>query len=155
MKRIIAAIVATLTVPVIAVWSWWQEKRILQLGRHLTATELSFAVRLGIREPLRIKLLAVQRIPLPVPSLLVTWLRRHFDSLVDPAGMTLGHGIFMDAAYADCADIIQHELVHVRQHETHHGHILFMWRYLYECIAIGYENAPLEWEARTLSICED
>lgn len=151
MKRIIAGLVATLVVPVIALWSWWQEKRILRQGRPLTAEELSFAVRLGIREPLRVKLLAVPRIPLPIPFRLVAWLRRHFSSLVDPAGMTLGHGIFMDAAYAYCTEIIFHELVHVRQHETHHGHLLFMWRYLYECMAIGYEDAPLEREARVRS----
>lgn len=146
-----AAIVASLVVPGISFWSWWQEKRILRHGRHLTAEELSFAVRLGITDPFRVRLLAVSRIPLPIPSRLVVWLRRHFSSLVNPAGMTLGHGIFMDAAYAECTEIIHHELVHVRQHETHHGHLIFMWRYLYECIAIGYEDAPLEREARVRS----
>ena len=114
----------------------------------MTDAELQFAKSLGIREPEKARLLLVDSIPLPAPQWLLKWARAKFHTLPEPAGMTLGHGILLDPAYEDCAEIIRHELVHVRQHELWRGHLGFLWRYLYECMAYGYDEAPMELEAR-------
>lgn len=129
-------------------WAWWLERRILRAGRPLATIERDYALRLGVREPDKIRILLVESIPLPVPRAVVKLLRPYIRGIVHPAGMCLGHGVFLERVFAEQEGIIGHELVHVLQHERQHGHIGFLWRYLYECLLYGYGSAPLEIEAR-------
>jgi hypothetical protein len=71
-------------------------------------------------------------------------------------GLTLRYGIFIRADC--CADrrLVFHELVHTMQYERLGGIREFLQEYLYQCITIGYPNAPLEQEAIMMTdrICD-
>ena len=62
-------------------------------------------------------------------------------------GLALQYGIFIRS---DCwreRTLIAHELVHTAQYERLGGILPFLRKYLFECVTIGYPEAPLEQEA--------
>ena len=102
----------------------------------------------GANHPERIRVLCVPEIPMPVPH----WIQRLGASFSfachAPAGMTLGHGVYVANACADDPALLIHELVHVGQYQRLGSVKSFLRRYLWECLTVGYESAPLECEAR-------
>lgn len=148
MITIFAALATSAAWPVLVPWAWWQERNILRQGRPLSAGQLAFAKTLGMADPHRVRILALPRIPMPAPNWLVDCFRKIFPGFPTPAGMTLGHGIFVIPELLDCDALIHHELVHVLQHERCGGHGKFLWLYLQQCLTVGYDQAPLEVEAR-------
>ncbi len=56
-------------------------------------------------------------------------------------------GIFIKQDYKDDTILLQHELVHYKQYKRM-GSLLFIIRYLFQLILIGYDSMPLELEAR-------
>ena len=69
--------------------------------------------------------------------------------LISPAtiGIALRYGIFIHNDFSDDRYTIVHELVHTMQCERFGGFYHFLKEYLWECIGIGYPEAPLEQEA--------
>jgi hypothetical protein len=135
--------------PLACVWAEEQERVVLRNGVPLTPEQTADAVKIGVAHPEKVRLLKVVRIPIPThPALRAA---AETTQLISPStgGLTLRYGIFIRA---DCwydRQLIFHELVHTLQYERFGGFQQFLQQYLYECINIGYPNAPLEQEAVT------
>lgn len=139
--------------PVIPLVSWWATRtsqRAAATGRPLDEAERLTAVRLGVRDPSAVRVVVTPRLPLPGPH----WLHRIAARLGFPAteciGLCLGHTVFLHPSWCRPA-VLAHELVHTAQCERLGGLRPFLHRYLAECLSHGYEEAPLEQEARTAS----
>lgn len=126
-------------------WAQDQERRILKEGVPLAAEGLAFAAELKIECPEEVRVLELKPIPLPLPRPLVNLAAHWGLPLFEPAGMTLGKGIYILEGHSR---VLRHELVHVAQFQQMGGIGPFMQRYLLECLTHGYTDAPLEVEAR-------
>ena len=135
----------------VSLWAWWQSRKILRGGRGLTSPELADARAVGVLQPERIRVLAVRRVPNPLRLLAAPIARFTRYQVFDPAGMTLGFGIFARSELEDDRLLLAHEFVHVAQYERFGGVLGFMRRYIFQCLADGYLEAALEIEARELS----
>lgn len=133
--------------PVAVEWATEQERRLLREGVPLSETEIADARTIGVREPKRVRLLQLDSVPTPRDSILKAAANAiHFLS---PAtrGLTLQYGIFIRS---DCwreRSLVVHELVHTAQYERLGGILPFLRKYLFECVTIGYPEAPMEQEA--------
>ena len=134
--------------PATARWAQDQERRILAEGKPLEGEALEFARTLEIEEPEGVRVLEVDRVPMPVPQPVVRLAQKWGLPVVNPAGMTLGRGIYILPGYDW---VVPHELVHVAQYQRLGGIEPFMKVYLRECLVHGYFAAPLEVEARERS----
>jgi hypothetical protein len=142
-------------IPVACRWAEMQEKIILRDGTPLDADQLADARRLGIMRPERIRVLRVNSIPAPEPAQLLETAQVVGLFARETAGMTLRYGIFLQSDAANDRLLLAHELAHVLQYERLGGFRAFMERYLFECVAFGYPNTPLEQEAGQMaeSLC--
>jgi len=61
-------------------------------------------------------------------------------------GLTLRYGIFIRSDCRSDQTMIIHELGHTAQYERLGGFEPFLRRYIFECLTIGYPEAPLEQE---------
>jgi hypothetical protein len=134
--------------PATARWAQDQERRILAEGKPLEGEALEFARTLEIEEPEGVRVLEVDRVPMPVPQPVVRLAQKWGLPVVNPAGMTLGRGIYILPGYDW---VVPHELVHVAQYQRLGGIEPFMKVYIRECLVHGYFDAPLEVEARERS----
>jgi len=133
--------------PLACSWAEEQEAVILRTGVPLSHSMLEVATKLGISEPHRVRLLAVDRIPLPGHPALRSAAEQ--TDLITPltAGLTLRYGIFIRSDCRSDRHLLIHELAHVAQYERLGGFRPFLERYLYECIDPGYPLGDLEQEA--------
>ena len=133
--------------PLACEWAEQQEQQILTRGVTLTADQVADARLIGVAHPDRIRLLAVDQIPVPAHPVL----RAAADAtgLISPltGGLTLRHGIFIRSDCWDQRRLVVHELAHTAQYERLDGFRHFLERYLWECLTIGYPAAPMEQEA--------
>ncbi|MEM7344906.1 MAG: hypothetical protein AAF485_11745 [Chloroflexota bacterium] len=133
--------------PLAAVWAEAQETLILQQGVPLTTAQLEDAQQVGVRQPEQIRLLSVDKIPLPDhPALRAA---AQATQLISPyaSGVTFRYGIFIRAREWGERSLIVHELVHTAQYERLGGFEPFLAQYLMECLTVGYPEAPMEQEA--------
>jgi hypothetical protein len=147
-----AYLLAEIVSPCVAWWIRWQERKIVRSGRPLTASELAFAKSLGVVAAEQVRVLAVERIPLPVPMLFLRLADRWQWGCPNPAGMALGNGIYVCEPYAEQPALIHHELVHTLQYQRLGGPWAFIRIYLRQCMRDGYEQSALEVEARERSL---
>jgi hypothetical protein len=133
--------------PLASAWAEEQEKHILAAGVPLDSVSLEDAARLGISQPEKVRLLAVNTIPAPDDPVLRA--AGEMTGLISPftAGLTLRYGIFVRRDFIDDRRLIAHELVHTGQYERFGSIAAFLRQYLSECLTIGYPGAPLEQEA--------
>jgi len=128
-------------------WAAEQEQRILREGMPLSEHEIADAKAVGVRDPERVRLLQVEAIPAPTHPML----KAAYDTInflpVKPRGLTLRYGIFVRADCRQDRHLLLHELVHTAQYERLGGIVAFLRKYLFECVTIGYPEAPLEQEA--------
>jgi hypothetical protein len=133
--------------PLAVKWATAVEKRILRKGVPLSESEMVDARALGVREPERVRLLALTRVPMPGDLTLRS--AAAAIQFLSPAtcGLTLCYGIFIRTdCWGDCR-LVAHELAHTAQYERLGGIEPFLRRYLSECLTIGYPDAPMEQEA--------
>ena len=136
-----------LMLPVAVAWVGRQERRILAEGVPLDPAQLADARALGIVEPACVRVLCLSRIPLPSGAL-VRQLGLWTGTLsTETVGMSMRYGIFLRKPYHADRRLLAHELTHTRQYERLGGLRPFLRRYLWECLTVGYHEAPLEWEA--------
>ena len=137
--------------PLACKWAAAQEERILATGEVLSDTMLADARLVGVAAPERVRLLYVPEIPIPDdPALRAATLKTEFLSPLT-RGLTLRYGIFIRSdCRADWAMVI-HELRHTAQYERLGGFEPFLRRYLFECLTIGYPEAPMEQEVIELT----
>jgi hypothetical protein len=136
-----------LLLPLAGKWAKAQETRILTSGSPLPEQNLADARSAGVNFPEKIRLLAVDEIPLP--DNLILRLASHSMRLItkDTDGLTLRYGIFITKDCLNDRKLIAHECIHTAQYERLGGFTQFLDRYLTECIEIGYPEAPMEQEA--------
>ncbi len=134
-----------LLLPVVWRWAERHEARVLRDGQPLDAAALADAVKLGVREPARIRVLEVDRIPLVNGLLARLAARVSRHATAGTIGLALRHGIYIRRGFRSRA-LVTHECVHTAQAERL-GLREFLRRYLDECLASGYASSPLEREA--------
>jgi len=143
--------------PLAAQWASEQQERILRDGVPLSIRELSDALRVGVKDPERVRLLQVETIPSPTHPVLQAAYQGGNLMPTAPRGLTLHHGIFVRADYWRDRRLIVHELVHTAQYERLGGIEPFLQQYLTECATVGYSKSGMEAEAHTAAsrILED
>ena len=133
--------------PLAVEWATEQQNRILTEGVPLSLRELADALRVGVKDPDRVRLLQVETIPSPThPALKAAYLAGNLAPAA-PRGLTLHYGIFIRADHWRNRGLIVHELVHTAQYERLDGIEPFLRQYLTECVTVGYTQSPMEMEA--------
>jgi hypothetical protein len=128
-------------------WATVQQRHILTSGRTLRANEIDTARAVGVSQPEKIRIKEVSSIPAPQDSVLAqTALQAGFiwDNM---AGLTLFYGIFIREDSYD-RELLAHECRHVCQYEQRGTIRAFLQEYIPQVLASGYDDAPLEKEAR-------
>jgi hypothetical protein len=143
--------------PLACEWAAAQEQRILTIGEPLSAGALVDARRVGVGAPERVRLLYVSEIPVPQhPALRAAAAQ---TGLISPltGGLALRYGIFIRSDCRSYRSMVVHELGHTAQYERLGGFDSFLRQYLFECLTVGYPEAPLEQEVVSLTaqICGD
>lgn len=133
--------------PEVIAWADAQAAETLARGVPLTDFELRLARAVGVRYPERIRVAEGRALPLPSdPELRQAGLE---TGLIGPemVGSTLGYAIhFVEGHRSD--RLLSHECRHVQQYEAAGSIASFLPEYLRQIVAHGYEDAPLEVEAR-------
>jgi hypothetical protein len=146
-----------LLLPLACQWAAEQEKTILASGAPLSQMALADAQRVGVAQPERVRIQYIREIPIPQHPALRAAAEQ--TQLISPltGGLTLRYGIFIRADCAHSRAIVVHELGHTAQYERLGGFDPFLRQYLFECITIGYPEAPMEQEVVSLTarICRD
>ena len=139
-----------LVLPLACSWAEEQERAIHREGVVLNASQIDDARRIGVKEPLRVRLRVVEEIPLPLHPLLKTAAEK--TGLISPhtIGLTLRYGIFIRSDCWGDRRLVVHELAHTAQYERLGGFNEFLEKYLEECITPGYPHGPLEQEAKRI-----
>ena len=129
-----------------------QQNRILRDGVPLSLRELSDALRVGVKDPERVRLLRVETIPSPEhPTLKAAYIAGNFAPSA-PRGLTLHYGVFVRADQWRDRALIVHELVHTAQYERLGGMEPFLRQYFFECATVGYRKSAMENEAVTTAV---
>jgi hypothetical protein len=137
--------------PLACEWAVAQEHRILAGGEPLSSSQLADARLVGVAEPHRVRLLYVPQIPIPEhPALRAATEVTHLISPLT-SGLTLRYGIFIRSDCGFHRGTVVHELAHTAQYERFDGIEPFLRRYLWECITLGYPQAPMEQEVISLT----
>ena len=111
-------------------WAKAQEQFILAHGTSLGPGHTADAGRAGVQDVSRIKVLVVDRIPLPDNKELAE-AARHADIITDTSrAVTIGHGIIIRADCWGDRELIVHQLVHVAQCERSGGLEPYLQEYL-------------------------
>ena len=138
-------------------WAKSQEDYVIARGTSLGPRHLEDAARAGIHELSRVRVLVVDRIPLPENGELAEAARRIGIINEDTRCMGFGHALIIRAdAWAE-RELILHNLIHIAQCERSGGLEQWVRQYL-----IDRANCPdftigaLEREARSLAreICD-
>jgi hypothetical protein len=137
--------------PLAVQWAEAKEKVALKCGTALVPQFMQDAESVGVRYPERVRIYKVFQIPIPKHPILKS--AAEATQLISPAtiGMSLGYGIFIHSNFSNDRHTIVHELVHTMQCEKLGGLYQFLKKYLWECIQIGYPQAPMEQEAVRLA----
>lgn len=136
-----------LATPIVHAWAAWQAARGQERGRPLSQAEREVAAAVGVSEPERVRLVLVDRVPIPCTALLMGLARRLGLPGPDVDGLTLGDIIFIRRD-AHCLSLLAHECRHVRQCEEAGSLYRFLRQYLSQVARHGYHDAPLEADAR-------
>jgi len=151
MKRALTCVGLALMVPLVVLWAWWQERRILSRGWGLSELERSWAKAAGVAEPATIRVMTVDTVPLPMPVSWAEFFHERFGlGIGSPIGMSLRYGIYLAEDHMPNPRVLVHEFVHTAQYERL-GLFKFMWLYFCQCAFEGYNGAPLECEANEVA----
>lgn len=133
--------------PLACEWAEAQEQLIIDKGVALTIPQIEDAKRVGVSHPANVRLFRVSQIPTPDQPVLLA--AAQATQLISPqtTGLTFRYGIFIRSDFWGNRRLIVHELVHTFQYEKLGGFLLFLQRYLQECITVGYPDTPMEQEA--------
>jgi hypothetical protein len=111
-------------------WAKTQEHLILQYGVPLTSGQAADAERCGVRDSSRVRVLVVDRVPMPDDEELAEAARRAQIITEASRGVTIGHGIIIRADSWQNRELLLHQFVHVAQCERRGGMDLFLAEYL-------------------------
>ena len=133
-------------------WAKTQEDFILARGASLGPQHTADARLVGVQDCSRVKVLVVDRIPLPENAELAEAARqRHIITDASP-GIAIGHGIVIRADSWSDRELILHQLVHVAQCERSGGLESFVQQYLSDRqTCANFTAGSLEDEARRMA----
>lgn len=140
-----------LIVPRAVAWAEQQAAHIAAIGEPLDAQGLSLALRVGVSQPERVRLLHVPRIELPSDPLLRQAALFAGFLGADALGLTLGHSIFLRKGWHS-ARLLSHECRHVYQYERAGSIAAYLPLYLRQIVEEGYDEAPFERDARACEL---
>ena len=103
--------------PLACQWAKSQEAYILKHGAPLAPHQLADAGRAGVQDPTRVRVLVVDRIPLPDDHELADAARRAQIITEASRGVAIGYGIIIRADSWQNRELLLHQLVHVAQCE--------------------------------------
>ena len=152
LRAILSFPIAVLAAIPACLWTRHHERRILRNGRPLDAMEIEAATACGVSRPSRIRVLTVPRIPNPLHGLFSILERISGVCVSGASAITFRYGIYLTPCCEHDTLTLRHECVHTGQYERLHGHFSFLLRYIHQCMAASYLDAPLEKEARELSV---
>lgn len=133
-------------------WAKAQEIYVLEHGVALTPVQVADARRAGVQEPERVRVLVVDRIPLPESKELAAAARKAQIITEASRGMAIGHGIIIRADSWKNRELLLHQLVHVAQCERSGGLKTFVNEYLLDRRSSpDFSPGSLEDEARGLA----
>lgn len=140
-------------------WAKMQQRLIQESGRPLSSEKQRLAARVGVSAPEEVRVWAVASIPTPGDPLLASACERTGFLGSQTIGLTLFRGIYLRRDYLrrdylrrDARHrrrLLAHELRHVHQHEERGSIASFLSDYLQQVLEYGYDDAPLEVDART------
>lgn len=130
-------------------WAEMQRRLIRDRGRQLSSEEQRLAVRVGVTDLEDVRVLTVESIPTPDDPLLAYACERTGFLGPQTIGLTLFRGIYLRRDARHRRRLLAHELRHVHQHEERGSIASFLNDYLQQVLEYGYDDAPLEIDART------
>ena len=133
--------------PKVIGWAEKQSAEICSSGMTLSERGQSIAKAAGVIHAEKIRISIVSSIPIPDDPVLQKVAIESGLLGPDTAGLTLGYGIYIRAGKGS-AQLLSHECRHVYQYETFGSIGEFMPIYLQQIARYGYEDAPLEVDAR-------
>ena len=138
--------------PLARQWAVTQETYILEQGVPLTAAQTADARQAGVQDPDRVRVLVVDRIPLPENKELAEAARLAQIITDASPGVAIGHGIIIRADNWKNRELLLHQLVHVAQCERTGGLESFVSEYLRNRRSSrDFSLGSLEDEARNLA----
>lgn len=133
-------------------WAKTQEEVILKHGAPLPPGQIADAQRCGVHDWSRVRVLVVDRIPLPGDEELAEAARRAQIITGASRGVAIGHGIIIRADCWQDRELLLHQLVHVAQCERSGGLKSFVAEYLSDRRTCSdFSLGSLEDEARGLA----
>lgn len=125
-----------------------QEQFILANGVPLTSDQKINAYQIGVQAIDKVRLYKIDVIPPPTqPELRQIVQASHLISS-HTIGIAFRYGIYIQTRYWQQRRLVVHELTHTMQYERLGGISPFLEAYLTECLTVGYQQSPLEREAR-------
>ena len=138
--------------PLACQWAKAQEEFILARGASLTSRQMEDARRVGVQQWDHVKVLVVDRIPLPDNAELAEAAQRTHIITDASRGVAIGHGIIIRADCWGDRELLLHQLVHVAQCERSGGLEPFVRQYLGDRQnSANFTIGSLEDEARGLA----
>ncbi len=133
-------------------WASAQEQLVLARGAPLTPQHAADARRAGVQDGSRVRVLVVERLPLPDDPRLANFARKNIIITAATRGAGIGHGIIIRADCWGERELLVHQLVHVAQCERNGGLEPFVRLYLGERFnSASFTIGPLEEEARRIA----
>ena len=137
-------------------WAKKQEAYILKHGTPLGPRQIADAERVGVKDCARVRVLVVDRIPLPDDHELAE-AARHAQIITDASrGVAIGHGIIIRADSWQNRELLLHQFVHVAQCERSGGLESFVSEYLCDrrtCRDFSVGSLEDEARGRAREIC--
>jgi hypothetical protein len=139
-----------LLLPKILDWVEAQEKFALSQGSALSPAAINDARTAGVRAPENIRMVAVSEIPEPEHPKIKQVAAELGLITSRTVAITFGFGIFVRTEQSNDRETLVHECVHVAQYEKL-GMDDFLMQYVVQIFKNGYDNAPMEREAREVA----
>jgi hypothetical protein len=138
--------------PLACEWAKAQETFILEHGVPLSAAQAADARRAGVQDPARVRILVVDRIPLPETKELAEAAKKAQIITDASRGVAIGYGIIIRADSWKNRELLLHQLVHVAQCERSGGLDSFVIEYLLDRrTSPDFSLGSFEDEARTFA----
>jgi hypothetical protein len=133
-------------------WAKAQEEFVLARGASLALRDVGDAIRAGVQDAARVRVLVVDRIPLPKDPQLAEASRRAQIITDACRGVAIGHAVIIRADAWGDRELLLHQLVHVAQCERSGGLKAWVEKYLGDRRGSAqFTIGPLEQEARGLA----
>jgi hypothetical protein len=139
-------------------WAKAQEEFVLAHGTPLSPQQMADARLAGVRDCERVRMLVVDRIPLPESGELAEAARRTHIITEGTRCVGFGHAVIIRAEAWGDRELLVHNFVHIAQCERSGGLEQWVPQYLFDRqTSASFTAGPLEEEARRIAreICAD